>query len=276
MTIGLKIMLAYKFLPPPRIANAKLNKYKDSDKLEIHATITVHNLQHFDPMQHAFDMEFTLDLEWFDSRLRFNNLKYKPKVNAMLPDEVDHIWFPYFTFFNTEHRDVGVVDEKAVFHVLKKEKGHLSDYNVLENKYVFKGKENYIEYQRFYAKHLNCHYKLQWYPFDTQVCHLEIIPFADLKDFIVFVTEDFKYEGDMNLREFTIRRIGMRIVDRQMLEVDIVIQRRLLSLVLTTFAPTLILNVIGHMSNYFKDSMFEGLMALNVTVVLVLTTMFLR
>ena len=80
VTIGLKVMLAYKFLPPPRIANAKLNKYKDSDKLEIHATITVHNLQHFDPMQHAFDMEFTLDLEWFDSRLKFNNLKYKPKV----------------------------------------------------------------------------------------------------------------------------------------------------------------------------------------------------
>ena len=32
---------------------------------------------------------------------------------------------------------------------------------------------------------------------------------------------------------------------------------------------------MGHMSNYFKEFFFEGLMALNVTVMLVLTTMFL-
>ena len=57
---------------------------------------------------------------------------------------------------------------------------------------------------------------------------------------------------------------------------QIVIQRRLLSLILTTFIPTIILNVIGHMSNYFKEFFFEGLMGLNVTVMLVLTTMFLR
>ena len=56
---------------------------------------------------------------------------------------------------------------------------------------------------------------------------------------------------------------------------QIVIQRRLLSLILTTFIPTIILNVIGHMSNYFKEFFFEGLMGLNVTVMLVLTTMFL-
>ena len=58
-------------------------------------------------------------------------------------------------------------------------------------------------------------------------------------------------------------------------DLQIVIQRRLLSLILTTFIPTIILNVIGHMSNYFKEFFFEGLMGLNVTVMLVLTTMFL-
>ena len=36
------------------------------------------------------------------------------------------------------------------------------------------------------------------------------------------------------------------------------------------------MNIIGHMSNYFKEDFFEGLMAMNVTVMLVLTTLFLR
>ena len=68
----------------------------------------------------------------------------------------------------------------------------------------------------------------------------------------------------------------MKEVNLEYLRMFIVIQRKLLSIVLTTFVPTIILNVIGHMSNYFKEFFFEGIMALNVTVMLVLTTMFLR
>ena len=49
-----------------------------------------------------------------------------------------------------------------------------------------------------------------------------------------------------------------------------------MSLILTTFLPTILMNIIGHMSNYFKEDFFEGLMAMNVTVMLVLTTFFLR
>ena len=49
-----------------------------------------------------------------------------------------------------------------------------------------------------------------------------------------------------------------------------------MSLILTTFLPTILMNIIGHMSNYFKEDFFEGLMAMNVTVMLVLTTLFLR
>ena len=71
-------------------------------------------------------------------------------------------------------------------------------------------------------------------------------------------------------------RIGMKEVNLEYLQTFVVIQRKLLSIVLTTFIPTIILNVIGHMSNYFKEFFFEGLMSLNVTVMLVLTTMFLR
>merc|ERR1712012_312430 len=69
--------------------------------------------------------------------------------------------------------------------------------------------------------------------------------------------------------------MGTRVENGTLLRVEVIIQRRLLSLVLTAFVPTIILNIIGHMSNYFKEFFFEGLMSLNVTVMLVLTTMFL-
>ena len=143
--------------------------------------MTIHMLQHFDPIAHGFDAEFTLDLEWFDSRLQYRNLRSKPAINSLNSEEVHTIWFPDFVFVNTAKKDLGLVDEKAVFHVLKKGEGTRYKKYILENKFV-----------------------------------------------------------------------------------------------LTTFIPTIILNVIGHMSNYFKEFFFEGLMSLNVTVMLVLTTMFLR
>ena len=68
--------------------------------------------------------------------------------------------------------------------------------------------------------------------------------------------------------------MGLKTKDNTLLQ--IVIQRRLLSLILTTFLPTILMNIIGHMSNFYKKDFFPHIMGLNVTVLLVLTTLFLR
>ena len=36
------------------------------------------------------------------------------------------------------------------------------------------------------------------------------------------------------------------------------------------------MDIIGHMSNYYREEFFEGIMAMNVTVMLVLTTLFFK
>ena len=95
-----------------------------------------------------------------------------------------------------------------------------------------------------------------------------------LQTTVQLVPENFTYPGPKDLTQFTIKKLEMVEKDG-ILSVNIVIQRRLLGIVLTTFVPTIILNVIGHMSNYFKEFFFEGLMSLNVTVMLVLTTLFI-
>ena len=197
-----------KHITPPRLNNTKLNKYVDSVKLEIHTTMKIHMLQHFDAVAHGFDAEFTLDLEWFDSRLKYRNLKSKPNINGLSSEEVSTIWFPNFVFVNTAKKDMGLVDEKSVFHVLKKGEGKRYEKYVLENKIIYAGEENYLEYQRHYFKHFECHYELHWYPFDTQECFIEIAPFGDLQKFVELVTEDFIYEGAMELTQFVIKRKG--------------------------------------------------------------------
>ena len=56
---------------------------------------------------------------------------------------------------------------------------------------------------------------------------------------------------------------------------EVVLGRRLLGNFLTIFFPTILLNVIGHSTNFFKSFFFEAVVTVNLTVLLVLVTMFI-
>ena len=243
-------------------------------RVPVLGSMTLHLLASFDPVTGSYAAEFTLQLRWFDHRLSFNNLRAAPKINLIQPEQTEAIWFPHFVFDNTDTKKTSVIDTKSSVQVHKAGAGRLSGPQELENKLVYSGSDNSVVYQRYYSLLLDCQYTLHWYPFDTQVCHLDITPASELEDFVQFEVESFVYEGPMDLTEYTIKEIDMAAVEEK-LRVAVSIQRKLLSLVLRTFIPTMILNIIGHMSNYYKESNFVGLMTLNVTVTLVLTTMFL-
>ena len=56
---------------------------------------------------------------------------------------------------------------------------------------------------------------------------------------------------------------------------SIYLGRRLLSILTTVYIPSVLLNIIGHITNYFKPFYFESAIAVNLTVMLVLTSMFI-
>merc|ERR1719445_2988343 len=58
--------------------------------------------------------------------------------------------------------------------------------------------------------------------------------------------------------------------------VSITLGRRLLGTFLTIFFPTILLNVIGYSTNHFKAFFFEAVITVNLTSMLVLTTMFIN
>ena len=58
------------------------------------------------------------------------------------------------------------------------------------------------------------------------------------------------------------------------IEVEVILGRRLIGTFMTIYMPTILLNIIGHSTNYFKPFFFEAVVTVNLTVMLVLTTMF--
>ena len=120
---------------------------------------------------------------------------------------------------------------------------------------------------------------MAWYPFDTQICSMNFVVGKGDQDLVELSVHSLEYSGPLDLTQYYIKKktFIQKIDDKgvQMVSVDIYLGRRLLSMILTVFAPTIILNIVGHSSNYFKEFFFEAVISLNVTVMLVLTTMFI-
>lgn len=58
-------------------------------------------------------------MKWFETRLRFKNLKEDISLNSFLPSEVENVWVPELTFSNTEEKPTTIVDERASISVQK-------------------------------------------------------------------------------------------------------------------------------------------------------------
>jgi len=257
-----------KFLSPPSSS--------PGSRLGVNVSINIIALGSFDPIQSNYETKFILSLEWLDRRLRFNNLRLPPTANRVDTESTGKLWFPAFVFDNTKDKNESVLDNKATVQVVRRGLGQHNGQESQENKVVFTGDSNSILYSRYYNQIFECVYDFKWYPFDTQSCNVVLLPVKSLRESVQLLPSKFEYSGPMDLTQFTIKKIVMvEKLEEGSVAVEVTIQRRLLSIILTTFLPTLIVNIVGHMSNYFKEFFFEGLISTNVTVLLVITTLFI-
>ena len=85
-----------------------------------------------------------------------------------------------------------------------------------------------------------------------------------------------EYSGPTELTQYFVKRYNMtkaRFHKFEGIRVHVVLGRRVLSNFLTIYLPTILLNIIGHTSTFFKPFFFEAIVSVNLTVKLVLTTM---
>ena len=55
----------------------------------------------------------------------------------------------------------------------------------------------------------------------------------------------------------------------------VVLKRRIINAILTIYVPTFLIMIIVYSTNYFKPFFFEAIVTVNLTALLVLTTLFI-
>ena len=249
-----------------------------TEKLPVQLSINVNEIISISEVEQVINIQFQLEMAWFDSRLQYYNLKENQKMNSLSNAELDGIWVPQILFRNTKHQIISEKDRKSFALVAKKGNGTMSGHTINENIEIYEGSENPLKFVRVYAIDFRCDFDMRWYPFDIQTCTMDLQLNGILGDFVDIFSGDFNYLGPKELTQYIIKDSKMmqeRVAGVIGVKVSISLGRLLLGSILTTYIPTIILIIISHNASYFKPFFFESAISVNVTTMLVLVTLFL-
>ena len=84
-------------------------------------------------------------------------------------------------------------------------------------------------------------------------------------------------ESETELTQYLITNwtLAYKDSDNVGIQMTIVLKRRLLNAILTVYLPTVLVLIIVYATNFFQDFFFEAIVTVNLTSLLVLTTLFI-
>ena len=206
------------------------------------------------------ELKFKLSMEWKDSRVQFYNLKVDEAMNSLSLTEQMSLWTPTIVFWNTKEQLKSINDADSFASVRRVGKGTIIDRSVNEDIEVFKGKDNDITFSRVYSIKFYCEYQMAWYPFDIQTCKIQMIFDGVLDNYADILAGGLEFSGKKELTQYFVKSFEIQqgnIKKISAVIVSITLGRRLLGTFLTIFFPTIILNAIGFVTNFFKEFFLE-------------------
>ena len=110
------------------------------------------------------------------------------------------------------------------------------------------------------------------YPFDTQDCYVEI-EVGKGNQFLELFAQNMEYVGKMDVMEYIITETKDYIEENKVI-FKISLGRRLMSVLLTTKVPTLILIIVALSTNYYNEQHFKTIIPVNLTSLLSMVTLY--
>ena len=140
-------------------------------------------------------------------------------MNALLIEEQKAIWYLHFFFRNIRSEDnyKRTHDTDLYWVVPNENYTHVAHNNM----YIFKGSENALNLTKEYYVEWKCDYAYQWYPFDTQVCRMEMISRQD--DTELHPVNLF-HNPAISLNSYTLTKIKMcrcRLLDKEAIVTEV-------------------------------------------------------
>ena len=245
-------------------------------QLRLNLSMLIKEITQINEIDNFFRVKFDMKRTWFDKRLTFYNLKDDVARNQVSLDDRETIWLSWIVFENvesndkilrTEQRDqMSIIpDDSTVFTS--------SDTTHLHNIHLFEGSKNAIVDVKQYSVDWLCEFHMEWYPFDTQSCTMQLLNHGLMTRFEL---ENLEYTGPTKLSQHIVLELKMCSNTKdnvQKVVIEFIFGRPLFATFITTTLPTVILMVISQMATIFSDEYLDMVNQVNLTVLLVLATL---
>ncbi len=212
--------------------------------------------------------------------MAFLNLKEEKDLNTLTEKSVETIWIPNVLFHNTEDKRESVIDGKAFTTIRRSGSPEFQDITLLHNAHIYPGGSNPITSSRVYSQKFLCDFDMSVYPFDTQNCSVILVMKGNSGNFVRLVPSGVSYLGPTDLTMYFVKNVTMDDVlihpgGVEAVAVKLIFGRRILTRILTTYLPTFLICLVSFSTNHFKSTYFEAIVTVNLTSLLVLTTLFI-
>ena len=254
-------------------------KEKKTYPVKVHLIITILDILKITEIDHLCTLKFLTHVQWYDHRLKFRNLKVSKSANALNFEEVEKLWIPYLIFGNTPNAEGIMPTSQSEVTITRNGSYTVSKPDMVEEIHIFDGKDNKLTFLTVYTNDFKCKFQLEMYPFDTQTCTAVGVIRKLEEKYLVFIPKRIKMYGEVLLPQYHVT--SWKLMYRNMsrpssgILVTITLKRRIVNELLTSYLPTTIILVIVYCTNYFKMSHFNTALTINLTSMLVLTTLFI-
>ena len=228
--------------------------------------------------ENTITVRFQLVLSWVDSRLHFLNLQPEPIKNILSPKEMSNIWRPKVDVQNMLEN---VKTDDALVTVLKQGRMVDSRTRGIVRDHVYDGSEHLLKEEYSQTLKLVCSFNLGDYPFDSQTCMIGVAlqgPASlsmKLKAEGVTITR----ERNCDLLQYEVGEVTIKEKEHPDLKgvlISINLKRRIDGLLITTYLPTVMMNIINQATMYIdRDKYFESIMTTNITCMTVLASLYI-
>ena len=113
-----------------------------------------------------YTVQFRIQLEWFDSRIIFRNLKPTDSENKLDISEIEKIWTPtlYIKDSNIVYVEAGQKIQEGIGSVWIHRNGSPKENELseIDEDYLYPGHENSLIMVNFFIIKLGCKFDLKW------------------------------------------------------------------------------------------------------------------
>ena len=264
----------------------------DFNPTNVDISIRLLKIVSMEEVQHKIEFQFEIILEWKENRATYLNLKKKTSLNALTDAEINTLWLPYVIYANTDMKEAVQLENGLKTTIVVNRQGNFTrsgpeDMDEIE---LFEGKENKLIMSQTYTKSFQCPYNLQKYPFDTQVnefyyillsmnflkvCTIEMTNQNLDLETVNLMAKQLWMEESKDLTLFVIKNWTLTTTESGRVKMTIVLKRKIMNEMMTTYLPSVLLMLITYATTFFKPYFFEAALSVNLTTMLVMTTIFM-